>query len=222
MLLIPPLFFRKKGCKVIHPFLFLENIVVRFLMMFMLLVSLFAPAHAALNSDSVAQAGFNKLTEQQKADILKQVADASAKSEVSTVVAGVTPTKVDEWVTLGERIGKIMGGAAREVGIAVNDFVKTPVGQLTMFLIVWKVMGGMLIHLAGGLIVFASGWTFTYILYRRLSDIRVVYHPEAKDWLGRPKVVKVTKESLTSDAAWGLFGSFMVTTVIGLIVIFTF
>lgn len=196
--------------------------MVRFLMMFMLLVSLFAPAHAALNSDSVAQAGFNKLTEQQKAEILKQVADASATSDASTVVAGVTPTKVDEWVTIGERIGKIMGGAAREVGIAVNDFVKTPVGQLTMFIIVWKIMGGMLIHLLGGFVVFVSGWTFTYILYRRLSDVRIEYHPEAKDWLGRPKVVKVYKDALGGDAAWGVFGCFAVTTIAGLVTIFTF
>lgn len=194
----------------------------RFLIIFMLLVTLVVPAHAALNSDSVAQAGFNKLTEQQKAEILKQVADASANSDVTTAVASVTPTKVDEWVTIGERVGKIMGGAAREVGIAVNDFVKTPVGQLTMFLIVWKVMGGMLIHLLGGIIVFASGWTFTYLLYRRLSETKIKYHPEAKDWLGRPKVVEVYREALGADSAWGVFGCFAATTIAGLVTIFTF
>lgn len=102
--------------------------------------------------------GFNRLTAIQKADIVKQIAVSTEQNANSGVISlvdqasGVDATDVEEWVLLGERMGMMLGGAAKELGIAANEFATTPLGMMTMGLIIWNYAGDDLVGIALGLL----------------------------------------------------------------------
>lgn len=108
------------------------------------------------------------LTDEQKADL-----SAQAAKMVADNASGATPsTKAKEfqqWVDLGTAIGSGLASTARELGVAANDFVKTPVGKLTAGLIVWHFVGSTLIHIGFGVLWLLTMGTVLYVLYRRMS-----------------------------------------------------
>lgn len=154
-------------------------------------------SHAwALNSNSVSSAGFDKLSDTEKAEIIKIVADkANAQGPAAAIP---TPEKVGQWLDLGPKIGQMIGGAAKEVGIAVNDFVKTPVGQLTMLLIIWKLIGASLIHVVGAFVVLVVG---TWATKKYFSHTRSIeYDVDKVDIFKRARIKRVVFEDLSSEA----------------------
>ena len=46
-----------------------------------------------------------------------------------------------DMATVAESFARAIGIAARELGVAVNDFLNTPAGMLTAVVIIWKVIG---------------------------------------------------------------------------------
>lgn len=58
-----------------------------------------------------------------------------------------TAQAAKEWVEVGSSIGQGLSATARELGVAVNDFAKSPVGKIAVALIVWKVAGSAIVHL---------------------------------------------------------------------------
>lgn len=183
-----------------------------------------APVYAAdgLNTTSVSQAGFDKLSESQKAEILKQIAAQAHDTSAAGIAANVTPSKVSEWVDIGTKIGQMMGGAAKEVGVQVNDFVKTPVGQWTMALIVWKFMGGVAVHAFGALLVISIGIPFILWLSRRYSGLDVTYDPEKKDMFGRSVKLRERRREWTDGDVIMFAFFYAIVTAASLICLFTF
>lgn len=155
------------------------------------------PAFAAINNIDT-----NGLTEAQKAQLVQQAEQMKNATPLDTA------NKVDQWVNIGEKIGKMLGGAAKEVGIAVNEFVQTPVGKMTAVLIVWNYMGSMIVHVL-------SGWalliiTFSLLLWysKRVTGLEITYDKEAgRNWLGRYPILKIKRDDMPSDAfGFILFG----------------
>ncbi len=130
------------------------KMIYKILTMLVLFTSL--TAHADISSSTVANAGWDKLSAAQQADILSKIT-TSADQNTQTTNELTNPAKIDEWVTLGEHIGQALGGAAKEVGMITNDFVKSPIGTLTIALIVWHFIGSVIIHMVGGGMVFLMG-----------------------------------------------------------------
>lgn len=171
-----------------------------------------APALAqSLNSETVKNAGFGKLSEAEKAEVVKMVADKVAAAEASVkkgpidlekVVDAVTPTAegVDKWLNVGEKFGKMIGGAARETGVAVNEFVKSPVGMLTAGLIVWNYMGNMLTHVFGGILVLIVGFAYLRYMINRSVDWEYEYDPNRKNIFGNSILVSKKRAELSDDA----------------------
>lgn len=183
-----------------------------------------SPAYADLNSTAVSDAGFSKLTEAQKAEVVKAVADKAA-TNITTPVGGmpnVSADKVDKWLDVGEHFGKMIGGAAKEVGVAANDFVQSPVGMLTAGLIIWHYVGSVLVHVIGGLIVIVVGFGFLWFMIRRSVDCEIEYHPEKTNIFGNAKKTLTRRGALGDDAkAWYTALGFL--TIIGsVITIFTY
>jgi hypothetical protein len=174
-------------------------------------------AFAALNTDSVSNAGFNKLSETQKAEIIKQIADKSA-----TVSTAPSEEKVEKWVKIGTQVGQGLAGAAKEVGIAVNDFAKTPVGQLTMMLIVWHMVGGVIVHIFGGILIMVVGLWFVYFMFKRAYPDKIVYSKEHKNIFGNFAIEQVQRTPVQDDNAAGWLFAAAIVILAGLITIFTF
>lgn len=179
-----------------------------------------AATEAKLSVNTVAEAGFDKLSAEQQAQIVSSIAAAQTKE--SDVI-----DTVDKWVNVGERIGKMVGGAAREVGIAANEFVQTDVGKMTAAMIVWNYMGSdvvdIFVHVVGGMMFIVIGLSTVFFIMRRSRDTVVTYSDTKTNLLGNPVVEKVERDALSGDqqfsftAAAGLvlaLGSIMMLTAL--------
>jgi hypothetical protein len=182
---------------------------------------------AANDVNTIANAGWNALSESEKAEIQKTVADKAAakKEEKNGIVAAppeATVKKVDEWVNLGERVGKMMGGAAKEVGIAVNEFAMSPVGLFTLGMILWKFMGGALVHIFGSFCILMVGGVVMGLIYRRMRGTTITYDKDKVNWFGNHPKLKVEKHPLSSDELWGLFLGSVLFTIVSMVVLFSY
>lgn len=133
---------------------------------------------AAIDTNAISK-DFNSLTETQKAEIVQEIQRKTAVNDGNVLA---TPDRVERWVDVGTKIGQAMGGAAREIGIAANDFAVTPLGKFTMFLIAYKVVGQDLVHLAvhvgGGFLFFVTWLPLWIYIFRRMCLIKsITYTP---------------------------------------------
>ena len=152
------------------------------------------------------------------AQAAKMVADnASGANDVSNA------KKVKEWVDIGTEIGAGIASTARELGVAANDFVKTPVGKMTAAIIVWHFLGSSIIHIMFGmtwLLVVGSIW---YSLYRRTGfKVTTTDYEAGKGPNGTKRVVTRVPEDLSDGQnATFILGSLIIVAV-GIISIATF
>lgn len=169
-------------------------------------------AEAKLTVNSVAQAGFDNLTAEQQAQILQSITAAQTK-ETETV------DKIDKWVNVGERVGKMVGGAAKELGVAANEFVKTDVGKMTAALIVWNYMGEDLVHIfvhvGGGMMFMFLGLTAIYIVVRKAYPVTYTYDTTVKNWFGRHPVQSKTPTPMTMEAPFLAALAYLVVLGVG-------
>jgi hypothetical protein len=103
------------------------------------------------------------LSEVEKAELQTQIAKTKAKK--NSAPEAPTIEKVSQWVDLGANLGKGLASAAKELGVAANDFITTPVGKITAFIIIYKFIGNDLIHIGvGGLFLLIAGslWFYTF------------------------------------------------------------
>ena len=178
-------------------------------------------AFAGNDSETVRAAGFAKLSEAEKAEVIKMVADKAASKDAS-VPAALTEDKVEKWVKIGSNIGQGLAGAAKEVGVAVNDFSQTPVGQLTMLLIVWHMIGAQLIHVFGGIMIWIVGIAIIRHMVARAYPSKITYSKEVKNVFGNYAVEKVEPMAIDDSNAAGWLFAYGIVLIAGLIAIFTF
>ena len=178
-------------------------------------------AWAGNTSDAVRDAGFSKLSEAEKAEVIKMVAD-KASSKDSSVPVALAEDRVEKWVKIGSNIGQGLAGAAKEVGVAVNDFSQTPVGQLTMLLIVWHMIGAQLIHVFGGIMIWIVGIAIIRHMVARAYPSKITYSKEVKNIFGNYVIEKVEPMEIDGGSAAGWLCAYGIVLIAGLIAIFTF
>ncbi len=179
-------------------------------------------AFAGNTSDAVNSAGFNKLSEAEKAEVIKMVADKAAEKGTGTIPHLATEEKVEKWVKIGSNIGQGLAGAAKEVGVAVNDFAKTPVGQMTMVLIVWHMIGAQLIHLFGGILIWIIGIAIIRHMIARAYPSKIKYSKEVKNIFGNYAIESIEPMPIQDDNAAGWLFAYAIVLIAGLVAIFTF
>ena len=181
-----------------------------------------AVSFAGNTADAVNSAGFSKLSEAEKAEVIKMVADKAATKEAGMIPQLASEDKVEKWVKIGSNIGQGLAGAAKEVGVAVNDFAKTPVGQMTMVLIVWHMIGAQLIHVFGGILIWIVGIAIIRHMVARAYPSKITYSKEVKNIFGNYAVESVEPIAINDDNAAGWLCAYGIVLIAGLIAIFTF
>ncbi|GBG14529.1 poly(A) polymerase I [Novimethylophilus kurashikiensis] len=171
-------------------------------------------------SSAMEDAGWRQLSPSQRAEIMKQVADTAAQNSPSLENIPAAQ-RIDEWVTVGAHIGQVLNGAAKEVGMALNDFMATPAGKVALVLIVWKIAGGAMLHFVGGVLVWVIGAIVMYALYRRYATTEISYDPEKFNIFGFHPKLSEHRSELSEGACWGLFLGSASFVFGGLIVMFT-
>lgn len=190
----------------------------------------FAIAANGITADSARHAGFDKLSETEKAEILKTIATkAEAKSAIGEVTAATlvekttsSATSAEQWLNIGERVGKMFGSAAKEVGVAANDFAKTDVGMLAMALIVWHFMGATIAHLFGGVLILLAGAAFVVWVARRRRNSVITYREDKLSWLGNPIVLRREVSKMDDDTFGWTLAFWFLTVGASLATMFTF
>lgn len=123
-----------------------------------------------LNSNDVQSAGFSDLTDADKALVIKEVADKVAASKLKTAQGGL-PTATEsvesaqKWVDIASGMGRGIVTLVKELGVTVNEFLKTPAGLMTIGLLAFHVMGKAIIHVAAGVVmpfVIIPLWIWSY------------------------------------------------------------
>ena len=174
-----------------------------------------------LTSTDVRSAGFDTLSESEKVDLLKLVVEKSAASKVSkTNVSEDNSEKVERWVKIGSNIGQGLAGAAKELGVAVNDFSTTTVGQLTIVLIVWHMLGATLVHILGGIMVWGIGFSVIRWYFKQQYPDIVKYSTTQKNIFGNFVKETVSKTPCNDSSGW--IAASGLVLVAGIIVLFTF
>lgn len=93
-----------------------------------------------------------------------------------------TPENLTQFGKISREFAEAIGVAAKELGIAANDFLDTPAGKLTAVVILWKVMGTeageVLSYFADffvGSLMLIILWYFAFKLVRTVSYEKLVY-----------------------------------------------
>lgn len=112
---------------------------------------LFSPgvfAYCEMSNTGLPDAVTQKLKtdcENLRLDQLNKEAEQDAAKKAAKAVEKeaplITPEKLTTWATVAEGFTRAVGAAAKEIGVSVNDFIKTPAGMITMAFIIIKAFG---------------------------------------------------------------------------------
>lgn len=98
-------------------------------------------------------------------DQIKELA-AKAEQMKPSNPSKVVREELSEWGTLGKNMGEALISASKEVGVAVNEFSRTPVGIVTTAIIVYKIIGRDILKILFGLLWIVVGVTMSQRLYK--------------------------------------------------------
>lgn len=185
-----------------------------------LALSIASSTFAGVASQNGAYVDVSKLTSEQVAQINKQVADM--QSQPTNISANVRK-EAEAWSELGANMGKAMVGAAREVGVAANEFGQTSLGKVVVGIVTYKVVGRDILGVIFGsvILVFGYGLALWLFITKRWSDVQYEYEPVLWGMYKRQRVIKSHTDNdvvTTKVLAGGVL--LLLTTVVGLNTIF--
>lgn len=195
---------------------------MKYILALILSLTFVAPIFAE-SQTTITTAG--KLSEEQQATLAAQAAKmvADNATNASGVVSPSTAQNVKQWVDVGTAIGAGLASTARELGIAANDFVKTPVGKLTAGIIIWHFMGSSLVHIVFGLLWLIALIPVWIVLYRRISaTVSVTTYDDGKGPCGIKRQVIREPHKLTEGQSFGFVIFGIAILVIGVSTLLTF
>jgi hypothetical protein len=139
------------------------------------------------------------------------------------VVSSKVRQEAEAWSELGSNMGKAMVGAAKELGVAANEFAVTPLGGVVVGITAYKIVGRDLLGVIVGSFILLFGYSVAFWLFltRRWSNIQYEYKPILWGAFERRKIVKISSDSEDTQVRV-VTGAIIlaVSTIIALVVIF--
>jgi len=146
----------------------MKNFSVLFMVMVLglcLMVSNFANAAAINLKEGQIVIDLNKLHGDDAAAVLKAY---QATQEIQVPKVEVIKKDAEDWANIGTNISKAISSACKELSIGVNEFIQTPAGKLTTFLIVWKIIGREILNFFVGTLAWIALTSIILWSYRRV------------------------------------------------------
>lgn len=160
------------------------------------------------------------LTTEQQALIVEQVGKLSNNDAQKT--SATIRAETEAWGELGSNMGRAMVGAAKELGMAANDFAQTPLGKIAVVTIAYKLVGRDILKVFYGTMILIFGWSigvFSFVT-NRWSDVKYEYEPV---FFGMFKKSRIISLNSSSDLVFGkvVFGMvcIILSTVVGMNII---
>jgi hypothetical protein len=182
---------------------------------------LIAAALALASFGATAQNATITLTPEQAAQLAKSTGPAGEVKNISATVR----EEASAWGEMGANMGRAMVGAAKEVGVAANEFASTPLGKVTVAIVVYKLIGQDVISVivGGSILVVGLGFALFFFRSKTLFAESVEYADVPVLWgaFNRKTVVKAKHHSdwWVGRALLGLM-SIVLALVVGLNIIF--
>lgn len=126
--------------------------------------ALFAVASLA----ATAQIDTSKLTAAQYDELVKHAKAMEAKTPVS--ISEATRLELTEWGKMGQGLSAALVAAAKDLGIATNEFAQTPIGKVTTVIVVYKMIGEDIINLLFAMLVGIIGYGASMYLLFNAKD----------------------------------------------------
>jgi len=152
----------------------------KFLLVCMLLISL--PAYAQTVTVDLSQVD---------SETARRVL-AEKKRIDSGLSPQITIDNVEKWSQVGKNVADAVAATAKGLSVEVNEFIKTPVGKATFFLVAWKFFGAKLWSVIGGTIawiILSSLIWKSFSIFHRPQKVLVkqenktkFYEYKAYDW----------------------------------------
>jgi hypothetical protein len=186
------------------------------------IVTLFAALALGVSAAHAGVQGVNTngLTADQITQLNQQA--QSMKSDPAAVSTKVRQ-EAEAWGELGTNMGRAMVGAAKELGVAANEFAVTPLGTVVVSITAYKIVGRELLSVAVGSLILVLGYSIAFWMFltRRWSDIEYEYKPVLWGAFERRKIIKI-RNSDDATQARVVTGALimLISTGIGLVVIF--
>lgn len=189
-----------------------------------LLISIFCTV--AIASDYVITDG---LTEKQKAELtlkvaeLKEAKTSSGPESISKAVAvnDAATEGIRKWGNVSTEIAKglVIGlaAAAKEANVAVNDFAVTPIGRITTYIIVWKMIGRDFFNIIFGLSLLLIACPTIWYVYRRMISKNVTYEYKPFLWGAFERKRILSQSRCDSDPYVFLTVAFFVSEILTII-----
>jgi hypothetical protein len=145
--------------------------------------------------------------------------EATNPATISATVRG----EAAAWADLGANIGTAMVGAARQIGIAANEFSQTGLGKIVTVLIVYKIAGNDLLGVVIGSLILITAWvTGLYLWFGKIfCTVTYDYRPMLFGlWQRRVVVSNTCDEDAVVTKTIAAAVMLIIGTLIGLITIF--
>ena len=121
---------------------------------------------SAVANQAPSQVDVSKLTTEQAAQIQKQVQEMQQQP---TNVSQTVRKETEAWGELGANMGKALIGAAKEVGVAANEFAGTSLGKITVAIVAYKIIGRDILKIASGIATLVVGTWLAVLGHRRYA-----------------------------------------------------
>lgn len=157
-----------------------------------------------------------------------QIAELAAKAEEMgtqspTNISANVRKEAEAWGDLGSNMGKAMVSAAREVGVASNEFASTSLGKVVVAIVTYKIIGRDILGIFFGSLILVFGYSLALWVFatRRWSRVKYEYEPVLWGMYKRQRVVEsYTDDDTATSKLVGGSALLLASTVIGLMVIF--
>lgn len=133
---------------------------------------------------SYAQTAANPCNNIPQATVGKSPNEISAilelcRGDTSSGLTNIKPDVVSAWGGVAKDIAEAVGIAAKELGVATNEFLNSPAGFLVAFLIVFKIMGAYLAYVFVSIpFTLVMIWVWVKLnLYMTIRNIKYDYKP---------------------------------------------
>lgn len=127
-----------------------------------------------------------------------QVPESQLTEQQKAKFQGTSPKDVRDWVGLGKEIGTAVDSSLTAVTTQANNFAQTPVGKLTVAVVIFKVIGDTAVHLLVGAveaIVLLPLWVWSYRRFLPKPTIKETFNEAGK----RVTRTKSPPDRTTSD-----------------------
>jgi hypothetical protein len=151
-----------------------------------------------------------------KAQALKQI-----RASGSTVLPSAE--EINKYAELDTNIGVGLANAAKQMGVAANEFAGTTIGKIAFFIIGYKLIGSSLVHLSFGFLWFLVGIPLWMHYFKRICLYEKIV--DKFDEKGKRVSREITGFSLNDGDAAGyrivMFIFLAIVVIVGLITIFS-